>query len=108
MSQRAACVRVALEAVLAAGSTIMDREADDCVTQDETVKKLIEALELQKTRTTARCGGSKDGTDHCGPIGSIFASVTGNSGADICVNPGDDATAPFAGKVIRLSDLDMP
>jgi hypothetical protein len=56
VSQRAACVRVALEAVLAAGSTIMDREADDCVTQDETVKKLIEALELQKTRIRRDAG----------------------------------------------------
>jgi hypothetical protein len=34
-------------------STIMNRQAEDCAAQDETVKKLIEALKLQEFRVVS-------------------------------------------------------
>ena len=34
-------------------STIMTRQAEDCAAQDETVKKLIEALKLQELRVVS-------------------------------------------------------
>jgi hypothetical protein len=34
-------------------STIMNRQAEDCAAQDETVKKLIEALKLQELRVVS-------------------------------------------------------
>jgi hypothetical protein len=48
VSQRAASEQVVLQALRAAGSIIADRPAEDyAAAQDETVKKLIEALKLQ-------------------------------------------------------------